>query len=175
MTWMNEYEVEGVVDRFTEETPNLRRGARILSRLVDWTNNNSDGWPYWQKPSNAASKLMDHLEAARRDYDAADITEAQLNKTLTPIKTFLTKQGVDHALILDDPYEQKKMSDEQLRAWIADTVTVCMDEAVVRFEGARRNQKLTPAAIRVLIATSDIPQYLRTMLAGRYSEKYEVG
>jgi hypothetical protein len=101
--WMNEWEVEDAVERFTDETPNLHRGVGILSRLMRWTNNNSDGWPYWQKPSNAAGKLMDHLHAAMRSYAVKDITEAELKKALSPIKAFLTKQGVDHALILEEP------------------------------------------------------------------------
>lgn len=100
--WMNEYDIEHAAVRFTEETPNLRRGARILMRLVNYTNRNSDGWPYWQKPARAADKLMTLIQAASR-YDPEDITEADLKKALTPIKAFLTKQEVDHALILDEP------------------------------------------------------------------------
>ena len=104
MTWMNEYDIEDAL-RYTaiHELPNLRRGAEILSRLKDWTNNNSDGWPYWQKPSNAATKLMGYLEAARRNYDGEDISERDLRDALSPVKAFLTRQGVDHAKILDDP------------------------------------------------------------------------
>lgn len=105
MTWINEYEVEEVAEKFhdADETPNLHRGAQILLRLMRWTNNNSDGWPYWQKPANAASKLMDLLHAHRRDWAVVDISTQELTKALSPIKAFLTKQGVDHALILDDP------------------------------------------------------------------------
>jgi hypothetical protein len=97
--WMNEWEVEDAVARFrTDETPNLRKGARVLDRLMRWTNSHSDGWPYWQKPSRAASKLMDLLYDAMRmrSYDTKDITEAQLRQALSPIKAFLTRQGIDH-------------------------------------------------------------------------------
>lgn len=172
---MNEYDIEETL-RHTAyaEVANLRRGAVVLSRLKDWTNNNSDGWPYWQKPGKAAAKLMDLLHTAGLSHFDEDVTEAGLNKTLTPIKAFLTRQGVDEwtaKRIFDEP--QPKQSDEQLREWIVTTVNTCLDEAVTRFEGARRNQYRTPSATRVLIATSDIPQQLRTMLAARYSEKYE--
>jgi hypothetical protein len=172
---MNEYDIEEAL-RFTaaNELPVLRRGAVVLSRLKDWTNNNSDGWPYWQKPGKAAAKLMDLLDNAGRSHFDKDVTEAELNKTLTPIKAFLTRQGVDQwatARIFDEPQPMK--SDEQLREWIVATVNTCLDEAVTRFEGARRNQYRTPSATRVLIATADIPQQLRTMLAAKYSEKYE--
>jgi hypothetical protein len=100
---MNRWDVDEAAERFTDETPNLQRGARVLVRLVNWTDSNSDGWPYWQKPSNAASKLMEHLESAKRTYEPTDLTDAELTKALTPIKAFLTKQGVDHALILTEP------------------------------------------------------------------------
>jgi hypothetical protein len=100
--WMNEYDIEDALTRFTDETPNLKRGAQILDTLKEWTNANSDGWPYWKKPSNAARKLMDLVGAARGSspYTIADITEAELKAALTPIKSFLTRQEVNHAEIL---------------------------------------------------------------------------
>lgn len=102
MTWMNEYEIEDAL-RFTaiNELPTLRRGAEVLSRLKDWTNQNSDGWPYWQAPAKAANKLMILLTDARTHYyrggGDGDITEAELRKALTPIKSFLTRQNVAHS------------------------------------------------------------------------------
>lgn len=103
--WMNEYDIEDAL-RLTArfELPNARRGAEILSRLKDWTNNNSDGWPYWQKPSKAADKLMTALTAAidaSRRSDNVDMTEAELQKALTPIKSFLTRQGVAHSEVFE--------------------------------------------------------------------------
>lgn len=101
--WMNGAEVEQAAERFdAEDTPNLFHGARVLERLMDWTDSNSDGWPYWQKPSNAANKLMDLIQAANR-WDPVDITDAQLRAALSPIKAFLTKQGVEHGKILNAP------------------------------------------------------------------------
>jgi len=102
--WMNEYDIEDAL-RLTAyfELPNARRAAEILSRLKDWTNNNSDGWPYWQKPSRAADKLMTALTSAidaSRRHDNVDMTEAELQKALTPIKSFLTRHGVAHSDIL---------------------------------------------------------------------------
>ena len=101
MTWMNEWDVEDAVRRFNyANTPNLAEGARVLDNLVRWTNRNSDGWPYWRKPSRAASQLMGLLEGVDR-YDPDDITAAQLKKALAPIKAFFTRaaarnfQGVD--------------------------------------------------------------------------------
>jgi hypothetical protein len=102
--WMNEYDIEDAL-RLTAhfELPVARRAAEILSRLCYWTNNNSDGWPYWQKPAKAADKLMTALESAiqaSRQRDNEDMTEAQLKAALTPIKSFLTRQGVAHSEII---------------------------------------------------------------------------
>lgn len=102
--WMNEYDIEEAL-RLTArfELPVARHAAEILSRLKDWTNENSDGWPYWQKPSRAADKLMTALESAigaSRRGDNVDMTEAQLQKTLTPIKSFLTRRGVAHSEVI---------------------------------------------------------------------------
>lgn len=92
--WMNEYEVGDAVDRFRRrgDTPNLLSGAETLERLVRWTNRNSDGWPYWQKPAKAADKLMDLLQRIDR-WDPTDCSEAELKKALAPIKAFLTRHG----------------------------------------------------------------------------------
>lgn len=102
--WMNEYDIEDAL-RLTAyfELPVARRGAEILSRLKVWTNNNSDGWPYWQKPSKAADKLMTALQSAIQAShmsDNVDMTEAQLKAALTPIKSFLTRQGVAHSEVI---------------------------------------------------------------------------
>lgn len=104
MTWMNEWDIEDALRRFyPDETPNLATGAQVVATLAHWTNQNSDGWCYWQKPSRAASSLMTLLEAARRpnyNGDMVDITAAQLAKVLRPIKAFLTRQGVPYDVIL---------------------------------------------------------------------------
>lgn len=111
--WMNEHEVEQAADLFGEcsiEVPNLYAGARVLYALMRWTNDNSDGWPYWQKPAKAADSLMDLLQA--HTYAAQfghyqgsanllrDVTTEELTKALSPVKAFLTRQGIDHAAVL---------------------------------------------------------------------------
>jgi hypothetical protein len=107
-TWMNEDDILVAAARFNKgETPNLGRGARILSRLMEWTNNNSDGWPYWMPPARAANRLMLILQRSTTAYYsgglAEDITDAELRAVLSPIKTFLTRRNVEHGTILDDP------------------------------------------------------------------------
>lgn len=102
MGWMNEYDVEDADRRFSREAdefPNCAAGAATMVRLVNWTNRNSDGWPYWKLPSNASAKLQDALMERLHKWDAEDMTEADLKKCYSPIKAFLTKRKVDHRII----------------------------------------------------------------------------
>lgn len=100
---MNEYEIEDALRWFDEEDqPNLIHAARVLYRLMRWTNGRSDGWPYWQKPRRASAKLqrlvLDGREANRGNYgDLTDVTEAQLKATFTPIKALLTREKAAHS------------------------------------------------------------------------------
>lgn len=100
---MNEYDIEQALEAFDEEDqPNLIHAARVLYRLMRWTNGCSDGWPYWQVPGRASKKLQDLItegqRANRGNYgDLTDITEAQLKAAFTPIKSMLTRQGANHS------------------------------------------------------------------------------
>jgi hypothetical protein len=101
MTFLNEYEAADAQRLFDQEdVPNLQRAADIVSHLIDWTNSCSDGWPYWQKPRRAADKLCVLIEDKRREllygHYILDIEEKELTEALRPIKSFLTKQGVDY-------------------------------------------------------------------------------
>ena len=97
---MNEYEIENALCLLKQDgTPNLARAATVLDQLKEWTNAHSDGWPYWQKPKRASAKLQALLEDARRRGragDYADVPGPELAKALTPIRSFLTRQGADH-------------------------------------------------------------------------------
>lgn len=103
MVFMNEYEIEETFARFNRgETPVLAEGATCLYRLMGWTNENSDGWPYWSKPSRAAQKLQTLLQSPDR-FDPQDVTPAALKAACTPIKAFLTRQDVDHSAVFGTP------------------------------------------------------------------------
>jgi hypothetical protein len=101
VTYLNEYEAEETA-RFIEAArlDNLIVGSRVLLALIEWANDNSDGWTYWRKPRQAATKLVEMIEDRRRNHLKAngllDCTDAELRQALVPIKTFLTKQGVDY-------------------------------------------------------------------------------
>lgn len=109
MSWMNRFDVDDaceIVARETEhgnEFPNLVRAVETLSNLVRWTDENSDGWPYWPKPSRAAKTLQEVVQsrtAARGCILLEDISDTDLTRALRPVKAFLTRQGVDHALVI---------------------------------------------------------------------------
>jgi len=91
--WMNELEI-AMASRAQHECPNVRRGIRLLYRLMEAVNRQSDGWPYWHAPAKAADRLMELLQTAGRlEYGTRGrITEAQLRKAITPIKAMVTRQ-----------------------------------------------------------------------------------
>lgn len=107
MMFMNEYEVEETVDRWHTigGVPNLREASLALQSLVTWTNQNSDGWPYWSKPCKAAARLQEALTEAnarsRRCEVQRDMTSQELTAALRPVKSFLTRQGADWRMILE--------------------------------------------------------------------------
>jgi hypothetical protein len=99
---MNEYEISDAQDRYHGH-PTLGPAVQTLTHLVDWTNANSDGWPYWRKPSRAAAQLMELITgdgtlAAQQDVDSR-ATVTAVRKALTPIKAFRTRQGADFTIV----------------------------------------------------------------------------
>lgn len=108
---LNEYDVQHVATALAREcgpTPNLDAAAATLVKLVAWTNDNSDGWPYWRKPSRAAALLQTSLNrrvlhAYQTGDGIVDATPAEVRAWQKPIKSFLTSQGVDHAAIIVTP------------------------------------------------------------------------
>jgi hypothetical protein len=93
--WMNESEVEEAAGRYAEH-PVLGPATATLAGLVEWTNANSDGWAYWRKPSNAASKLQDLIGGYpefRDDFERKDATPERYKAALVPLKSFRTRMG----------------------------------------------------------------------------------
>lgn len=99
----NEFDIETATLQACEDfhRPNLQAAVLTLHRLMDWTNANSDGWAYWRKPAAASKRLQ---EVVYREYcgrwenrSDADISLAELRGLHTPIRAFLTRQGVAHS------------------------------------------------------------------------------
>jgi hypothetical protein len=95
MRYMNEWDIAEAVERYADH-PILGPATRTLANLAEWTNHNSDGWPYWPKPARAAARLMELIERDgtsryRFDADRADVSEAEYRAALRPIKAFRTR------------------------------------------------------------------------------------
>lgn len=104
---LNEDDIQhalGTIEWQNDHGPNLVVAITTLNKLVNWVNDNSDGWAYWSKPTAASKKLQqlvhDRLFGAWDARVAEDITTAELRAALTPIRSFLTRQGVDPAGVL---------------------------------------------------------------------------
>lgn len=89
MTWMNEYEIDDALRRFSS-FEYLGAAARTLDNLRTWVNWNSDGWAFWHPPANAAEKLMELIQKADR-FDPVDCTLDEYKVAVRPLKTFRTK------------------------------------------------------------------------------------
>lgn len=97
--WMNRYDVEDSAERWARMPhPVLTPASQTLLNLMQAVDSCSDGWPYWTKPSRAASKLQELVSQGndwyRQQYQhprAPEPTVAQYKKALTPIKSFLTR------------------------------------------------------------------------------------
>jgi len=84
----NQWEIEEGAERHYENL-NVRRGWNLLRRLVDATNDQSDGWPHWKAPSQSARTLQSHLQRAGR---SGAITDAELKAAVSPIRSMVTRQ-----------------------------------------------------------------------------------
>jgi len=91
--WMNQGEIEWAAKQ-SHTCPNVRKGVHLLLRLMQAVNNQSDGWPYWKAPSQAAAKLMGLLQTAGNlNYGThGTISGKELRKAITPIRSMVTRQ-----------------------------------------------------------------------------------
>lgn len=105
----NRYDIERWQQRFNSATgvPNLGKAADNLDALREYVDTHSDGWGYWRAGTAAGNRLAALLQDAdKRERDSwstgrfYDITPDDLRKALTPVKSFLTRQGVAHADVL---------------------------------------------------------------------------
>ncbi len=95
MLFMNEYEIQDAYNRCGSH-PVLASATETLRNLMDWTNQNSDGWAYWPKPCRAAKNLQ---ELIGRYEKRQDVTVAEYRKALVPIKSFRTRQGASFEIV----------------------------------------------------------------------------
>ncbi len=84
--WMNRYEIEEAVHRYARHEV-LGPATRFLYRLMEETDNNSDGWCHWPAPGRAAAKLQELIQSP------STATIAKFHASLRPIKSFYTRRG----------------------------------------------------------------------------------
>ena len=91
--FMNQFEIESAAQA-EHECLNVRKGVRLLLRLMEAVNSQSDGWAYWAPPSNSAEKLIELLKTAGNLQFGthSTISAADLKRAVTPIKTMVTRQ-----------------------------------------------------------------------------------
>jgi hypothetical protein len=91
--FMNQYDIESAMQN-QHACPNVRKGVRLLYRLMQAVNSQSDGWAYCPAPSKAAQKLIALLQTAGNlNYGThGRISDADLRKAITPIRTMVTLQ-----------------------------------------------------------------------------------
>ena len=97
MLYMNRFEVQDACDRYRDH-PILSPATRTLRELVEWTDRNSDGWPYWSKPCRAAARLMELIGDTRTYLDQPEREDATLDalkRAYRPLRAFATRQGAD--------------------------------------------------------------------------------
>jgi hypothetical protein len=99
---LNEYDIKNAQTDAAHDfhRPNVQAAVLTLARLMEWTNANSDGWAYWRKPVTAATKLQVLVrDYSHYNFENEDIPARDLKAAYTPIKSFLTRQGVDHSVV----------------------------------------------------------------------------
>jgi len=102
MYFMNEIEVESVYNKYCDHDI-LGPAVTTLANLMEWANDNSDGWAYWPKPARAAKNLMMLVERQiindRQGVTGSGIHAAEVRRALAPIKAFRTRQAADFKVV----------------------------------------------------------------------------
>jgi len=96
MRYMNDYDLDVAVSRFTRSsTPNRLAVALLVRNLAQWADDNSDGWAYWVKPLRAAQPAMDLIYGGtwthNEEQEANDVSDATVAAVARPVKAFLTR------------------------------------------------------------------------------------
>jgi hypothetical protein len=94
MSFMNAAEIKYAASQ-RHECPNVRKGLKLLRKLVEATNSQSDGWHSWPAPSRSADKLQELLKTAGNlTYGThGTISTADLRKAISPIRRMVTVQS----------------------------------------------------------------------------------
>lgn len=92
--FMNQHEIEWAAQQ-QHTCPNVRKGVRLLKRLMEAVNEQSDGWAYWSAPHKAADQLIELLRGAGNlSYGThGKISDTDFRKAVAQIRAMCTKQA----------------------------------------------------------------------------------
>ena len=91
--FMDQFDIEWAAEA-EHECPNVRKGVRLLLRLMEAVNSQSDGWAYWAPPSKSAAKLATLLATAGnlQRGTRGKVSDADFKRAVSPIKAMVTRQ-----------------------------------------------------------------------------------
>lgn len=91
--WMNNYEIDEVLDTAKRYFPELAPYAQYLSDWRDTVNDNTDGWAHWRAGTKCADKLSGLLGQLKLCVieSREPPEESEFKKAMTPIKSAATK------------------------------------------------------------------------------------
>jgi hypothetical protein len=97
MLYMNEFDIDVARRRFTRANcPNRLALVMVVEHLKDWTGDHGDGWAHWTAPRQAAVKAMKLIQSTTNEQnrlqETHDISDAEVQAAVRPIKAFLTRQ-----------------------------------------------------------------------------------
>ena len=95
MKFMNSWEVESNATRYRTH-PTLGPATQFLLLFMREVDEHSDGWPYWSPPVKAAENLITLIE------NGGNPTIEAVQRTLTPIKAFMTRRGRAAGMTMPD-------------------------------------------------------------------------
>lgn len=91
---MNQFDIE-LLAQNQHQCPNVQKAVGLLYRLLQYVNDNSDGWAYWSPPSKASQPLQQLLKDRCGNllyHTSGTITADELKKAVAPIKRMATHQ-----------------------------------------------------------------------------------
>lgn len=92
MRYMNSWDIARSIEMYRDH-PVLGPATQTLANLAEWTDNNSDGWAYWPKPTRAAEKLMTLIQ------ENSNPTMSEYQKAIRPVKSFRTRYNANFMII----------------------------------------------------------------------------
>lgn len=96
MIWMSADSVAAAV-RGCENHAILSPAARFLDKLIEETNDQSDGWMTWEKPCRASQRLQAFIKKYTGEWSLTpnsrsnEATMKEFLETLTPIRSLVTR------------------------------------------------------------------------------------